>query len=93
MANKKIVKITRYFIIVFLIVYVSSSLSKGLINNQKMIKGYKHVVMELDREKLRNRELKDKITLTQDSAYMELLARKKLGLVKKDEIVYKIVYR
>jgi cell division protein FtsB len=64
---------------------------RGLINNRKVIANYEYVLEELEREKLRNKELKEKIALTEDPEYMEVLARKKLGLVKNDEIVYKIV--
>lgn len=91
MAETKFIKFSRFALIAFLIVYASSSVIRGLINNRKVIANYEYVLEELEREKLRNKELKEKIALTEDPEYMEVLARKKLGLVKNDEIVYKIV--
>lgn len=93
MTEKRIIKTFKIAIVFFLIVYLSSSLIRGLINNRKVIARYEHVVEELSREKTVNKELKQKIALTEEPEYMELLARERLGLVKNDEMVYKIVYK
>lgn len=93
MAEKRFIKATKFVIMIFLVIYISSSVIRGLVNNQKVISSYEHILQELDREKSINKELQEKIALTEDPEYMEVLARKRLGLVKNDEIVYKIVYK
>jgi len=85
-------KVFKWLLISFLIIYISSSVIRGVINNLRILNGYNHVLAELDREEVKNRELKKKLFQTQQNKHVELLARQKLGLVKKGEIVYKIVY-
>ena len=46
---------------------------------------------KLTQTELENRELKDQIDNLANSFYLEKLAREKLGLAKKGEVVYKIL--
>jgi len=46
---------------------------------------------KLTRLKLENKELKEQINNLANSFYLEKMAREKLGLAKKGEIVYKIL--
>ena len=85
-------KYLKYALVVFLSVYLGSSVVRGLINNKRIFKSYDHVLTELAYEKQRNKDLKMQLVMTENPEHIEILARKKLGLVKKDEIVYKIVY-
>ncbi len=46
---------------------------------------------ELTQMELENRELRDQIDNLADSFYLEKLAREKLGLARKGEVIYKIL--
>lgn len=46
---------------------------------------------KLTQMELENRELKDQIDNLANSFYLEKLAREKLGLAKKGEVIYKIL--
>ena len=46
---------------------------------------------QLTQMELENRELKDQIDNLANSFYLEKLAREKLGLAKKGEVIYKIL--
>jgi cell division protein FtsB len=76
----------------FILVYLSSSLIRGIWRNMSVLNEYHSLVADLDKEKERNQELKTKLTRLNNDDYLELMARKKLGMVKNGEIVYKVVY-
>jgi len=54
-------------------------------------KNLKKTEEKLTQMELENRELKDQIDNLTNSFYLEKLAREKLGLAKKGEVVYKIL--
>jgi cell division protein FtsB len=84
-------KLAKTIILVFILVYFSSSLVRGIWRNMSVLTDYHNLLTDLEKEKERNQELKLKITRLNNDDYLELLARKKLGMVKKGEIVYKVV--
>ncbi len=86
------IKYLKYALVIFFSIYLGSSVIRGLINNKRIIKSYDHVLAELAYEKQRNKDLKMQLVMTENPEHIELLARRKLGLVKNGEIVYKIVY-
>ncbi len=51
----------------------------------------KNTEAKLTQTELENRELKDQIDNLANSFYLEKLAREKLGLAKKGEVIYKIL--
>ncbi len=51
----------------------------------------KNTEEKLTQTELENRELRDQIDNLENSLYLEKLAREKLGLAKKGEVVYKIL--
>lgn len=57
----------------------------------KAQKELKKTEAKLIQLKLENKELKQQINNLTDSFYLEKMAREKLGLAKKGEIVYKIL--
>ncbi len=54
-------------------------------------KEIRKVEEKLDQLKLENQRLKEQINSLEDPFYLEKMAREKLGLAKKGEIVYKIL--
>jgi len=57
----------------------------------KAQKELEKIEAKLTQLKLENKELKQQVNNLTDSFYLEKMAREKLGLAKKGEIVYKIL--
>jgi len=90
---KKKNKANRLFL--FLLIAESLFLSIWGINSYYSIyqarKELKKTEEKLTQMELENRELKEQIDNLANSFYLEKLAREKLGLAKKGEVVYKIL--
>ena len=90
---KKRNKANRLFL--FLLIAESLFLSIWGINSYYSIyqarKELKKTEEKLTQMELENRELKEQIDNLANSFYLEKLAREKLGLAKKGEVVYKIL--
>jgi cell division protein FtsB len=66
--------------------------SQGWIALYKNYKQYKNVYKELEQTRQLINSLKtDTLRLTKDTAYIEQIAREKLGMAAKDEKIYKFV--
>ena len=88
----KIRKNSITIIITFLfVVYLTIIVAQGLLQNRSVLKRYESLKGEIAQEEALNRQLKLRIKELNTDAFIELLARKKLGLVKPGEIAYKIV--
>ena len=90
---KKKNKANRLFL--FLLIAESLFLSIWGINSYYSIyqarKELKKTEEKLTQMELENRELKEQIDNLANSFYLEKLAREKLGLAKKGEVIYKIL--
>ncbi len=81
----------------FLILLIAESLFlciwgiKSYYSISEAQKKLKKTEEKLTQMELENRELKDQIDNLANSFYLEKLAREKLGLAKKGEVIYKIL--
>jgi len=81
----------------FLILLIAESLFlfiwgiKSYYSIHQAQKKLKKTEEKLTQMELENRELKDQIDNLANSFYLEKLAREKLGLAKKGEVIYKIL--
>lgn len=81
----------KIFGLVFFTLYFLVIITKGCINNKKVIARYAAVQKEYIQAVELNKELKQKLETINSDSFIELTARKRLGLVKPGEKVYKIV--
>lgn len=72
-------------------IYLIVIITKGLVHNKLVLKRYENITEQLVQEKKLNTELKLRIKELNTDSFVELLARKKLGLVMPGEVVYKII--
>jgi cell division protein DivIC len=87
---KRFNKIKQFFFI-FLLGYLLVVVTKGCLHNKTVLNRYEFVQEQYEREQQLNKEIKQKLEEANTPEFIELMARKKLGLVKPGEIVYKIV--
>jgi len=88
--SKRAGKIKAY-IFLFFIIYLAISLTKGCMHNKQILRKYDDLKIEYAKDQKLNKELKLKMEQVQSDSFIELTARKKLGLVKPGEVVYKII--
>lgn len=81
----------RFLVIIFFIGYFLVIITKGSINNRKVIARYNTLQEQYTAEIELNKQLKQRLQTINNDSFIELTARKRLGLVKPGEIVYKIV--
>lgn len=81
--------LTIFFVIGCLIIVFGD---RGLIDNYKMYQYFLSLKEENQKLSLQNNQLKMIIALLKDDlTYMEMVARKDLGMVKKGELVYRFL--
>ncbi len=85
-AKKFNVLLLLFFILYFIIV-----ITKSCLHNNKTLRRYDNLQKQYEKELELNKELKLKLDQLNKDDFIELTARKKLGLAKPGEIVYKIV--
>ena len=85
------VKKLKLFIIVFFIGYFLVIMTRGCANNKRVLDRYRQVQEKYTEALELNKQLKQKLQIINNDSFIELTARKRLGLVKPGEIVYKIV--
>lgn len=83
-------KLRTLFILCFLL-YFSIGLTKGCLNNKKVMVNYEELKEKYREEEEKNKELKIKLAQVTTDRFIEIAARKKLGLVKPGEVLFKIV--
>ena len=86
--NKK--KLRTLFILCLLL-YFSVGLTKGYLNNKKILVNYEELKEKYSEEEEKNKELKIRLAQVTTDRFIEITARKKLGLVRPGEILFKIV--
>jgi len=90
--NKGFYKIPPFFYVVIIIfIYVFINFTQTLINVKKTEKEEKFLLKKINVFKNKNKFLKERKNHLAKDAYLESIARKKLGLVKPGEVVYKII--
>jgi len=84
-------KRVKIFVLLFFVLYFLVVMTKGCLSNRKVIARYEAVKKNYAQALDLNKELKQKVQTINSDSFIELTARKRLGLVKPGEIVYKIV--
>lgn len=85
------IKKIKLFFVIFLVFYFLIVVTKGCQNNRKVIGRYIGAKEEYAKALDQNKELKQRLQQVNSVEFIELTARKRLGLVKPGEVVYKIV--
>ena len=86
-------KIGRYLVaFVFLMALLITFGNRGVIDNYLMGKRLSQLSAENENLAKQNEELRKKVLLVRsDPAYIESIARAELGMVKKGEVVYRLI--
>ena len=80
------------FFIIFVILYCTIFGERGILYLQKLKSDLNEIRASSERIKAENEKLKKEVKLLQsDERYIEKTARKELGLVNEDEVIYKRV--
>lgn len=85
------IKKLKLFFVIFLVFYFLIVVTKGSINNRKVMARYEAAKERYAKAQELNQELKQRLQAVNSSEFIELTARKRLGLVMPGEVVYKIV--
>ena len=64
-----------------------------MVQNGKLRDEKKKITANLEREKLRNTNLKNRMQMLNKNYYLEKLARDKLGVVQRGDSTYKVIIR
>lgn len=85
-------KIGRYLVVFLLLMALLITFgNRGLVDNYLMSRRLAQLKSQSNEMTSENNELKNKILLLRnDLTYMEAVARKELGMVKKGDIVYRL---
>jgi cell division protein FtsB len=85
-------KIGRYLVVFLLLMALLITFgNRGLVDNYLMSRRLTQLKSQSNEMTSENNELKNKILLLRnDLTYMEAIARKELGMVKKGDIVYRL---
>jgi cell division protein FtsB len=85
-------KIGRYLVVFLLLMALLITFgNRGLVDNYLMSRRLAQLKSQSNEMTSENNELKNKILLLRnDLTYMETVARKELGMVKKGDIVYRL---
>ena len=85
-------KIGRYLVVFLLLMALLITFgNRGLVDNYLMSRRLAQLKSQSNEMTSENNELKNKILLLRnDLTYMEVVARKELGMVKKGDIVYRL---
>ena len=76
--------------VILIIAYYTIFGERGFLQLRKMERNLEEIKVSTERIKKQNESLKNKIHLLQDDKqYIEKIAREELGLVRKDEFIYK----
>ncbi len=80
-----------FILFVLIIIYFIFLIRQDIIDNLDLKQQAKSVTVELKREKVRAKNLQDKLKALNRDSYIESLARTRLGMIKKGETPYKII--
>jgi cell division protein FtsB len=91
MRKKKLFTKFEKYLILLLSVYILVIASQTLSRTRKIAAEHKIIAKQLQIAQQKHVKLKELSVALHTDSYLEKLARKKLGLVKSGEVVYKIV--
>ena len=80
-------------IFVLLVFYFLFLIREDFSSNRKLEKDIKYTIQRIKTETQECRKFKKTLALLRKDEYIEGLARVRLGLIKPQEIAYKVVYR
>jgi cell division protein FtsB len=85
----------RFWQIVFLIalIYFALLIRSDIIRNDRLNDDKTAIMKNLGVEDARGAELKNKLKMLNRSSYIEILARKELGVVRRGEEPYKVIIK
>ncbi len=76
---------------VLIILYFIFLIRQDIIDNLELKREEQRVVANIRKEEKLSKELQSKLNALKSFGYIEKLARTKLGLIKKDEVAYKVI--
>lgn len=80
-----------FIITLIILVYICSIGIKNIFRYNKFKLEYRLLNAQLTKEKQRNIQLKQRLTMLKKPFFWEMIAKQKLGYIKKGETVYKII--
>lgn len=80
-----------FILFILIIIYFIFLIRQDIIGNLDLKQQARSITVELKREKIRAKNLQDKLKALNRNSYIESLARTRLGMIKKGETPYKVI--
>lgn len=80
-----------FILFILIIIYFIFLIRQDIIGNLDLKQQARSITVELKREKIRAKNLQDKLKALSRNGYIESLARTRLGMIKKGETPYKVI--
>jgi cell division protein FtsB len=80
-----------FILFILIIIYFIFLIRQDIIDNLDLGRERERVAVELTRQRMQSKKLKERLRALGSNQYIEELARTRLGMIKKGETPYKVI--